>query len=117
METAANSGSLVDQRDAAGKFVPGHEKLGGKKKGATFATRAREAMEAADSPERFSQIINLLWGIVTLADDPKDRMAAAKLLMEWAGVNAPKQFEVGNLETVFGALGIPLQGTRDAAEI
>jgi hypothetical protein len=81
--TEANRGDIEADRDSDGRFMEGREKTGGKKAGKTFATRAREAMEAAETPESFGELTKLLWGIVRMGKDDKLRMDAAKLLKEW----------------------------------
>jgi hypothetical protein len=92
METAANCGSIEAKRDAAGRFL--NRGGPGKPQGKTFRTRAREAMEAAESPESFAEITKLLWGIVRLGKDEKLRMEAAKLLVEWEGVAVAPRAEL-----------------------
>jgi hypothetical protein len=87
--TAANNGPLMEERAADGRFIEGWRGGPGKPAGKTFATRCREAIEAAVTPEDYEQTAKSLLGIATRGKKRSDRIAAAKLLFEFAGVLAP----------------------------
>jgi hypothetical protein len=74
-------------------FESGNPGGPGKPKGKTFATLAREAMEACSSPEEFAQQVVILIAIAKHGASDKDRIAAIKLSWEWAGVMAPTKID------------------------
>jgi hypothetical protein len=74
-------------------FESGNPGGPGKPKGKTFTTLAREAMEACSSPEEFARQVVILSGIAEHGASDKDRIAAIKLLWEWAGVMAPTKID------------------------
>lgn len=94
MDPAANNGPETESRAADGTFLPGNRASKGRPRGKELATRIREALEDSVDIEALVRNVRMVQEIADNGADPKDRMAAAKIIRDWNVPAAALQLDV-----------------------